>query len=434
MRERGRRTTVKRRVLMLLENNPYPLDVRVRHEATALAAAGYGVAVICPAGAEQTWHETLNGVSVYRFPAPREGTGLFGFVWEYGYSMVAMLILSLIVLCREGFDVVHAHNPPDTLVFIAVLYKLLGKKFVYDHHDLSPEAFRARFGEESSRTVYNVLVLLERLSCRLADHVIATNESYKTMEVQRDQVPEERITVVRNGPDLSEFQRVDCQPSLHRSGRTLLGYAGVMGTQDGVEYLIRALRYLVNELGRSNVLCVLVGAGDAMDGSKGLVEELDLAGHVLFTGWVDQAMVAAYLSEADICVAPEPSNPFNDRSTMIKMMEYMALAKPIVAFDLPEHRVSAQDAAVYARPNDDFDLAQQIALLMEDSARRESMAQIGRERVESQLAWCYSARKLLDAYQSVLHSSATCCAALRDGWHPGNGDMSTGQGHRRGGE
>lgn len=395
------KTSAGRRVLMLLENNPYPQDDRVRREARTLVAAGYQVSVICPAVRGQSRREVLNGVRIYRFPAPRPANGFLGYLWEYSYSMVAIFALSLLVFLRRGFDVVHAHNPPDVFFFIAAFYKLLGKRFVYDHHDLSPEMYYARFGGRGNRLVYRTLVLLEKLSCQFADHVIATNQSYKTVGMQRGHVPEHRITIVRNGPDLDLMRPKAPDPDLRSKGKTIICYVGEMGFHDGVEYLLKALQHLVYGLDRTDILCILVGAGDAWSSLKSLTEQLGLTDYVLFTGWVEHMEVARYLSTADICVAPEPSNSYNDRSTAIKIVEYMALSKPIVAFDLPEHRVTAQDSAVYACPNDEFDLAQLIALLMDDPARRREMGRIGRERIEMELAWSYQKEHLLQVYRAL---------------------------------
>jgi glycosyltransferase involved in cell wall biosynthesis len=272
---------------------------------------------------------------------------------------------------------------------------------VYDHHDLSPEMYCARFGGEGSRLAYRALVWLEKLSCRFADRVIATNESYRTVEMERGGVPGERITVVRNGPDLNGRQPAGPEPDLRHPGKATIGYVGVMGTQDGVDYLLRALHHLVYDLGRTGFLCVLVGAGDALPGLKSLTEQLSLGDYVSFAGWVEHTQVAHYLRAADICVAPEPSNAYNDRSTAIKVMEYMAFGKPVVAFDLPEHRFTARDAAVYARPNDELDLAHKIAALMDDGERRREMGEIGRRRVEEELAWSFQERHLLEAYQAL---------------------------------
>ncbi|MDX1523568.1 MAG: glycosyltransferase family 4 protein [Anaerolineae bacterium] len=395
------RSSTGSRVLMLLENNPYPQDGRVRREATCLAAAGYQVSVISPGQAGQPWHERIGDIRVYRFPAPPDGDGLLGYLWEYGYAMMATLLLSLLVFFRDGFDVLHAHNPPDTFVFIAAIYKLFGKRFIFDHHDLSPEMYHARFDGQGSRLVYLVLLCLEKLSFRLADHVIATNESYKKIALERGRVPEERITVVRNGPESGRVRLVPPDANLRRLNKTIIGYVGEMGFQDGIDYLLRALHHLLYDLGRTDFFCVLIGHGDAWDTLNDLAIALSLEKVVWFTGHVTDAELIRYLSSADICVDPDPSNPFTDRSTMIKMMEYMALGKPIVAFDLPEHRVTAQVAAVYAKPNNELDFAQKIALLMDNPIRRQYASRYGKQRVETSLAWPRQATNLLAAYAAL---------------------------------
>jgi len=388
---------------MLLENSTYPQDARVRREARALVDAGYQVSVICPMDSGQPWCETLNGVCVYRFRAPPAANGFLGYLWEYGYSMVATFVLTLLVALREGFDVIHTHNPPDTLVLIAAFYKLLGKRFVYDHHDLAPEMYYALFRSRGNQLIYHTLVWFEKLSCRLADHVIATNQSYKTVEMQRGHVPEERITIVRNGPELNGLQSLEPDSELRQKGKTIIGYVGVMGFQDGVDYLLRALHHLLFDLGRTDFFCVIIGGrGGARASLKALTTQLGLDEYVGFTGWVSDVDLIRYLSAADICVDPDPSNPFNDRSTMIKMTEYMALGKPIVAFDLPEHRFTAQAAALYVRPNDELEFARALAQLMDDPARRQAMGSFGRRRVETELAWRYSVPHLLEAYRTVL--------------------------------
>lgn len=391
------------RVLMLLENAPYPLDARVRQQSRALVEAGYRVAVICPADPGQPWHETLHGVHIYRFPAPRGGDGLAGYLYEYGYSMLASLGLALLVLARHGIDVIHAANPPDTFALIAAPFKLGGKRFIYDHHDLSPEMYYARFGGRGNRLVHALLLRLERFSCRLADHVIATNGSYRALEIERDGVRSDRVTIVRNGPDLSRLRSSGPDPELRAKAGTIIAFAGVMGYQDGVDYLVRALHHLVFELGRKDVCCVFIGGkGDAQADLKALVARLGLEPYTWFTGWVSDEEYVRYLSTADICVAPDPANPFTDRSTMIKVMEYMALAKPLVAFDLTEHRASAGEAAVYVRPNGEAAMAHAIAALIDDPERRRRMGQLGRRRVEEQLAWPHSIPNLLAAYAAAL--------------------------------
>ena len=342
------RASAGSRVLMLLENNPYPQDGRVRREAASLSRAGYDVTVIAPAKKGQPKQDLVDGVRVCRYPAPKERDGFLGYALEYGYAMLAGWVLTLYVFVRFGFDVIHAHNPPDTYVAIAAPYKLFGKRFVFDHHDLSPEMYDARFMDGSNALVHRVLQWFEKLTFRFADRVISTNESYKEIAIERGGVPSERIAVVRNGPDLDRVRAVAPDSALRAKAGTIIGYVGIMGYQDGVDYLIRALGHLVTDLRRNDVFCFIVGEGGAVPSLKALVAELGLGEHVWFTGRISDEDLMRYLSAADICVDPDPFNPFNDRSTMIKMSEYMAVGKPIVAFDLREHRRTAADAARFA--------------------------------------------------------------------------------------
>jgi glycosyltransferase involved in cell wall biosynthesis len=398
--ERAMSGPANNRILMLLENLPFPQDLRVRREAYALHAAGYRVTVICPAHKGQPFRETVNGVRVLRYPAPPAASGFLGYVWEYGYSMVASFLLSVLAFFDEGFDVVHAHNPPDTFVFIAILYKMFGKRFVYDHHDLAPEMYRAKFSDGGNPAVYRVLVWLEKLSCRLADHVIVTNESYKRIAMDRGRVPESRLTIVRNGIELSRLDgRIKPDRRLREMGKTIIGYVGVMGVQDGVDYFLRALHHLVYDLGRFDFHCVLIGGGDAWQDLKAQARKLGLEGQVQFMGFVFGEELRRYLSAADICVDSAPSNPYSDRSTMFKIMEYMSLGKPIVAFDLPEHRFTAQRAAVYVPPNDERAFARALAELMDDAPRRVALGVCGIHRIKTRLAWDYSVPNLLRAYR-----------------------------------
>ena len=395
------------RILMLLENLPFPQDLRVSREAIALHAAGYRVTVICPAHKGQPFRETVNGVRVFRYPAPPNANGFWGYVLEYGYSMLASFLLSVLVLFGEGFDVVHAHNPPDTFVFIAILYKLFGKRFVYDHHDLSPEMYQARFSSGGNPVVFRALLWLEKLSCRFADHVIVTNESYKRIAMDRGRVPESLITIVRNGIELSRLDgTIEPDRRLRAMGKTIIGYVGVMAIQDGVDYLLRALYHLVYGLGRTDFHCILIGGGDAWEKLKAQARELGLEAHVQFMGFIFGEELRRYLSAADICVDSAPSNPYSDRSTMFKIMEYMSLGKPIVVFDLPEHRFTAQHAAVYVPANDEREFARALTYLMDDSKRRASLGVFGSRRIKTQLAWDFSVPNLLHAYRLVLPAAA----------------------------
>jgi glycosyltransferase involved in cell wall biosynthesis len=381
-------------------------------EATTLAAAGYRVSVIAPTS-DQRRREHIDGVAVYRFKAPPPSRGPTGYAFEYLYSMARAFGISLRILVREGFDVVHAHNPPDTFVLIALVYKLLGKRFVFDHHDLSPEMYEALAGERKSRALHRLLLLFERLSCRVADHVLAPNESYKEVEMDRDRVAGKYITVVRNGPDHALVDGARGDPALRGDTKGLIGYAGVIGYQDGLGHLLRALHHLVHEYGRSDILCLIVGDGNAGAEMRALAAELGLRDHVRFTGWVPHDEVLHYMASVDVCASPEPSNSYTDRSTMVKIMEYMAVGKPIVAFDLPEHRVTAGGAAVYAQANDESDFAHALHELLADPERRAAMGALGRQRVESSLAWSHSKPHLLAAYSRLANGSADAGATTR---------------------
>jgi glycosyltransferase involved in cell wall biosynthesis len=399
MHEETMKASAGKRVLMLLENCTYPLDIRVRYESEALVSAGYQVSVICQRGPKEPWREMINGVFVYRYPPPPQGKGSIGYLLEYSYSLVVAFFLSLFVSATRGFDIIHAANPPDTTVFIALFYKPFGKRFVFDHHDLVPDMYLARSNHDSNRVTFRMLSWLEKTSFHFAHHVIATNQSYKNIAIQRGNVPVGNISVVRNGPALDRLKLVEPDPDLKKRGAIIIGYIGVMGPQDGLDYLLRALHQLLTVLGRDDFFCVIIGKGSALADLKAYAEKLGIDQYVWFTGFIPEADVMRYLSTADICVDPDPSNSFNDRCTMVKMMEYMALKKPIVAFDLPEHRVTAGEAALYARPNDELDFARQIASLMDDPEQRKKMGEMGRERVEKELAWPYQKGFLLQAYQ-----------------------------------
>ena len=389
------------RILMLLENNPFPQDTRVQHEANCLSHAGYSVSVICQRGKAQPYYDCIDGVRVYRFPAPAPANGLVGYAYEYGYTTIALFLISIWVFFRHGFDVIHAHNPPDILVLVALPYKCIGKRFIFDHHDLSPEMYYARFGGQGNRTVYRILCLLEKLSCRIADHVIATNQSYQRLEIERDGLSEAEITIVRNGPILDSASAPAPVTDLGIPGRILIGYAGVIGYHDGVDYLLRALRHLRTDFKRGDFCCLVMGDGDALDDVKALCTQLQLDDQVRFMGWIPHAQLAGYIRAVDICAAPEPLNDYNNRSTMIKITEYMAAAKPIVAFDLCEHRVTAANAALYAQANDPLDFACNLNTLMDNAELRAAMGRNGLERIETSLAWVYQAENLLSVYAQL---------------------------------
>jgi glycosyltransferase involved in cell wall biosynthesis len=417
------------RILMLVEN-PYPQDIRVSHEAQSLFQAGYGVSVIANRKPGQKLAEVVDGVHVYRVPAltlfqkTRATETSFvqrwlarvkstiGYFVEYLYFTSACLIVSCYVAIVRGFDVVHAHNPPDTLFLVGALHKIVGKKFVFDHHDLSPELYRSRFGAPVD-TVVRVLEFVEYLSYRLSDLTIATNESYRDVAYRRGGLTPDRVAIVRNGPNLKRIRLVEPDAALKATGKSILLYVGAMNPQDGVDHLVEAVRRLRYEMGRTDFFCVVVGGGDSLEDLKTAAAEARLEDYIRFTGWIPEDDLRRYLSTADVCLDPNPSSPLNDVSTWIKVMEYMAVGKPTVSFDLKETRFTARDAAIYVRPNDVGEFAKAIATLMDDPARRQQMGAYGRARVEQDLNWDISAKNLLAAYDRLFDAPARVQAAAQ---------------------
>lgn len=389
------------RVLMLVENNIYPFDFRVRREAHALRDAGHPVAVVAPRGAHQPWRENIDGIRVYRFPAPPGGTGVFGYAVEFGYSTLAMLLLTAWIAVREGIDVIHAANPPDTLCVIGAVFKLFGKRFVFDQHDLAPEIYLSRFAQPRTNLIYWILRLIERCSYAVADVVIVTNQSYRETAIERGKKAPDKVFIVRNGPPLA-YRPLEPDPVLVRRAKYLIGYVGTIGPQDGLDYWLRAIYQMVHTLGRRDFLAVVIGSGDALADVELLARELRVEEYVLFTGRLPETEARKYLSATTVCVQPDPLSPLNDKSTMNKLMEYMALGKPTVAFDLVETRFSAQDAALYVRPNDELEFAERVVWLLDNPEARDRMGETGRNRVMNVLAWEYSVPELLRAYRHGL--------------------------------
>ncbi len=390
----------QRGVLILVENLPSPFDRRVWQEAGALRDAGYGVSIICPTGKGcEKKYEVLDDIHIWRYDLPREGEGAFGYLLEYSVALCMTFFLSLKVLAKRGFDVIHACNPPDLFFLIGGFYKLFGRKFVFDHHDANPELYEAKFGRRG--LFWKLMVWLEKLTFRTADVSIATNESYRRIAVGRGGMAPERVFVVRSGPSLERMKIVPPVEALKKGRRYLVGYVGVMGRQEGIDYLLAAAAHLVHRLKRTDVHFGLVGGGTSLEEMKALARELRIDDYVTFTGRVSDGALLAMLNTADVCVNPDVANEMNDISTMNKVMEYMALGKPIVQFDLAEGRFSAQAASLYAKRNDPVDLAMRISELLDDPARRAAMGAFGRRRVESELEWRYEAPKLIAAYAAL---------------------------------
>jgi glycosyltransferase involved in cell wall biosynthesis len=393
-----------RKVLIIVENLPVPFDRRVWAEAVTLRDAGYAVSVISPKGrGYQASEETLQGIRVYRHPLPVEARGTVAYLAEYATALFWQLRISFRIARRDGFDVMHACNPPDIIFLVALPFKLFARKgFIFDHHDLNPELYEAKFGRRD--LFWKLLVFAEKCTFRLADISIATNESYRRIACERGGMSKERVFVVRSGPDIRRVRNLPSDPKWRNARDYMVGYVGVIGQTEGLDLLLSAVDHIVNRRQRSDIQFVIVGDGPELPAIRKLCNEMELNDFCTFTGRTDDQELFTILSTADICVNPDRVTPMTDLSTMNKIMEYMAVGKPIVQFDVTEGKVSAQDASLYAQANDPVDFAERILELIDDPMRRNMMGSFGRRRVNEQLAWKYEQPKLLAAYETFFKS------------------------------
>jgi glycosyltransferase involved in cell wall biosynthesis len=395
------RAATGRRVLIIVENLPCPFDRRVWQEARALNAAGFTVSIICPkAPAFEKSFERIDGIDIHRHSLPKEADGLLGYAIEYSCALFMEFFLSWKVFFGRGFDIIHACNPPDLIFTIGGFWKLFGKKFVFDHHDINPELYEAKFGKRGFG--HKVLLALERMTFRTANMVISTNESYKRIAVERGGKDPGDVFVVRSGPDLTRIKPVPPNPALKHGRRYLVGYIGVMGKQEGIDLLLEGIRKIVYDLKRTDIQFGLVGGGTEVENLKVLAKQLGVADYVTFTGRALDPQLLEMINTADVCVNPDRVNDMNDRSTMNKIMEYMALGKAMVQFELKEGRYSAGESSLYARPNDVDDLIEKLLLLIDDEELRNRMGALGRERVERVLSWQHEAPRLIAAYEHLI--------------------------------
>jgi glycosyltransferase involved in cell wall biosynthesis len=405
-----------RRVLIIVQNLPVPFDRRVWLEATSLTEAGYAVSVICPkAKGYNESFERLEGVDIYRYGLPIDAQGALGFVMEFAWCFLRTFMKSVrVAVAGRGFDVIHACNPPETFWLLGWFWRLFGKRFLFDHHDLSPEMYAAKFQRETG-AMYRGLLFLERMTFRTADVVITTNESHKKIAQQRGGLAADDVYIVRSGPDLDRFKVYEPDPSWKRGKAQLLVYLGEMCKQDGVDHLVRAVAALRNDLGHDDFHAVFVGGGPEQPLIKAYADEIGVGELCTFTGRVSDEDLCRILSSADVAVDPDPKNDWSDKSTMNKIMEYMFFGLPIVAYALTEHRVSAQDAAVYAEPNSEQALAEAISALLRAPDRRRRMSEYGAKRVREKLVWQHSIPPLLAAYDAIFRRFAADRATPREG-------------------
>ena len=401
-------------VLIVVENLPVPFDRRVWMEASTLHANGYEVAVVCPTGKGYTSEfEILDGIRIYRYRLAVEGDSVVGYVREYGQALWSSVRLAQRAYGHRPFEVIHLCNPPDFLFLAALRYKFgHGVRVVFDQHDVTPEMYLAKYDDRRD-LFYRVVALSERLTFATADMVIATSETGREIAQRRGRKRPGDVFVVRSGPDMSRFTPVPANPALKNGSRYMVGYVGVMGAQEGVDHILRAAKSIREEMGRDDVSFVLIGDGPAGESLRALARELGTSAYVRFTGRIPDAEMIELLCSSDICVSPDPKNPYNDACVMNKILEYMSLARPIVQYDLVEGRRSAGEASLYARPGDERDLARLIVELLDDEPRRLQMGAEGYRRMIEELEWRHQAPRLLHAYGELLAKPRKACAAMR---------------------
>ena len=385
---------------MIVENLPVPFDRRVWQEARTLRDAGAEVSIICPTGkGYEAREEVLEGIRIFRHTLPLDAGSAAGYLREYGAALFWESYLAWKILYRHGFDAIHACNPPDLIFLVALQFKLIGKKFLFDHHDINPELYEAKFNRRD--LFWRLMVLFERITFMFADASISTNDSYRRIAIERGKMSPDKVFVVRSGPDLSRVKPVLPNPAWKNDRKFMVGYVGVMGEQEGIDLLLEAAHHIVHTLGRRDIQFCLVGGGPSLAGLRALASDKQLDDYVTFLGRAPDQALFEVLSTADVCVNPDRVNPMNDMSTMNKILEYMAMSKPIVQFEVAEGRVSAQDASLYAKANDSIDFADRIVHLIEDPDARARMGAIGRQRVERDLSWAHQVPKLVEAYQNL---------------------------------
>ncbi|AEI96543.1 glycosyltransferase family 4 protein [Roseobacter litoralis] len=390
-----------RHILIVVENLPVPLDRRVWLEATSLQQAGYEVSVICPMGCGwNKTYEVIDGVHIYRHSEPPEAhSGAVAYAREYLHAMWHWFCLARTVWRRKPFQVIQGCNPPDLIFVLALWYRFWGVSYLFDHHDVCPELYEAKFDKQG--LLYKIMLICERLTFATASVSMATNGSFRDIAIRRGKMASEDVFVVRSAPKIDTFLPGPGDPVYRKGAKTVMGYVGVIGQQEGMDLLVQAARHLIKDLNHTDVHFVIAGFGPTLDEVVADAEAQGVGDYFTFTGPLYGPDLLDALNVIDIGVSPDPKNPMNDISTMNKTMEYMTLEKPSVQFDLTEGRVSAGEASLYALPNDPVDFANKLAELIADSARGVEMGKKGRARVLDNLSWTHTTPQLLKAYDRI---------------------------------
>ena len=390
---------MKKHILFIVENNTYPSDKRVGPESLVAQKYGFKVSAISPVNRwYEKKYEVIDGIEIYRYRRLFKEKAKNRYIFEYLNSMMWILLLSIRIFIKKPFQIIHGANPPDFIFLIAALFKIFGVKYIFDHHDLAPDLYLTKYSKKKD-LFYRVQYLFEKMSCKLGDVIISTNETYRRLAVSRHGAAPEKIFVVRNDPDIKVYNH-KLRPKISSgNGKAKLLFLGGINSQDGVDILIEALNYLVNHHNEKNFVCNILGRGDAFESVKNAAVQYGLDKYINFTGWVmDKQTVIDYLLSSDICIEPAPYNELNRHSTFIKVMEYMSVGKPIVAFDLKETRYSTNENAILVPKNDIKEFAKAIKRLIDDPDLRKKIGTAALARIQNELNWENASRNLSKAY------------------------------------
>jgi len=389
------------RCVIVVENLPVPFDRRVWQEANALKAAGWEVSVICPLNEQHPERfEEINGIAIYRHPLPVEARGKMGFILEYASALFHETRLLLKIAFTRGFDVIQGCNPPDLIFLVAAPYKLFGKKYVFDHHDLCPELYAAKYGRRGF--FHRLLLLAEKSTFRLADRVISANDTYRDIAIERGGRAPEDVTAVYSVPDRQKLRRVEPNSELRAGAAVVLGYLGIIADQDGVDHLIRMMAHIVHDSGRRDVRAVIVGDGPALASVKALSRSLGVAEQVTFTGYLRGQEMLAAISTFDIGIIPDPVNEYNDKISMNKVFEYSTLGIPSVSYDLSETRRLLRATGTFAKDTTPHGLAEAALSLIDDEAHRRDAGARAGKLAEEKFNWDSEARKYVEVYEALV--------------------------------
>lgn len=391
----------KRSCVIVVENLAVPFDRRVWQEAQALSRAGWLVSVICPRSKRfPLAFEVIDGIHIYRHPLPLEARGRAAFLVEYTFALFHELRLLWKVYCERDFSIIQACNPPDLIFLVALPFRLLGKRFIFDQHDLAPELFVTKFGRKGA--FYRLLRLCEWLSYKSANFVISANDTFRELAIDRGGKRAELTETVYSIPDRKNIYRMEPEEGVRKGRKFVLGYFGIIGDQDGVDHMVRAVAHLTRG-GFIDFQAVIVGDGPALASVRQLATDLGVQSNITFAGYLSGDALMRAVSAFDVGLIPDPINESNDKMSMNKVFEYSALGIPTVSYPLKETKRLLGNAAIYAKSPDPASLAASCLRLMQDEDLRKTCSARAVELARSSFDWENEAKKYVGAFERVLN-------------------------------